>query len=104
LAPRNNLHGAFLNGPLRDVNRRIRGYYLPPAFLVAMGQCPNRVDDLLFDQATHLQDSVGERLQIGVEYRRRMSKSNHRMTSIAVETCRNFKRGLFLYRDSMTTG
>jgi hypothetical protein len=62
LAPSNSLHGAFLDGPLHDVDRRICGHYLPPAFLVAISQCPDRLDDLSFDEAAHFRDSAVEHL------------------------------------------
>jgi hypothetical protein len=73
LAPGNNLDNVFLNGPLHDVDDGICDYDLLPAFLVAIGQRPDRLDDLSFDQAAHLRDSDGERLQLGVEYLRRVS-------------------------------
>jgi hypothetical protein len=100
LAPSNNLNNVFLNGPLHGVDNGIRDYYLPPAFLVAIGQRPDRLDDLSFDQAAHLRDSDRERLQLGVEYLRRVSKNSHCMTSVRLHE--RAALGLFCYDDSMT--
>jgi hypothetical protein len=77
LAPRNRLYGPFLDCALHGIDRRIGGDHLPPAFLVAIAQRPDRLHDLSFDQATHFRDRARETLQLGVECRRRVFKNSH---------------------------